>query len=203
MTRMTKAGAYLVVSLTACCLLAADRPAANDAARIGAAAAAFTLKDQNGKTRSLDQYKGKILVLEWTNPNCPFVQRHYHNKTMVNLYNQYHGRGVEWLAINSTDGSTVAEDQSWAKTNRMPYPLLDDHTGKVGKAYGAKTTPDMFIINKDGKLVYEGAIDNDPDGDKQTGRVNYVARALDELLSGKHVSTPQTKSYGCHVAYGD
>ncbi len=174
--------------------------------KIGSAAPAFSLSDQDGRSRGLADFKGRIVVLEWTNPNCPFVQRHYREHTMVDLYQRFHdkgGQGVEWLAINSTGRATVEQNRNWAKSQSLPYPILDDHAGATGKAYGAVTTPSLFIVDKDGKLAYVGGIDNDPQGEKGQGRVNYVARALGELFSGNAVSIPFTKSYGCHVAYVD
>jgi peroxiredoxin len=185
------------VAVGAISLLAADPIAP------GAAAPAFSLVDQSGKTVSLSDYKGKIVVLEWTNPGCPFVQRHYKEKTMTTLASDYAGKNVTWIAINSTDGDTSATNLDWANKNAVTYPILDDSKGAVGHAYNAKSTPDMFIINTDGTIVYSGAIDNDPDGDKGADKVNYVKQALDEVLAGKSVSTPETKSYGCHVRYAN
>jgi peroxiredoxin len=170
-------------------------------AAIGAAAPQFSLQDQDGKTVSLSDNAGKIVVLEWVNPECPFVQRHYAAKTMINLANEFSGKGVVWIAINSTHTADNAENKSWVSQNSLTYPILNDSNGEVGKAYGAKSTPDMFIIDQSGKLVYEGAIDNDPAGDKTGDKVNYVQKALDEILAGKSVSEPQTKSYGCSVKY--
>jgi peroxiredoxin len=171
-------------------------------ATIGATAPQFSLQDQDGKTVSLSDYAGKIVVLEWVNPQCPFVQRHYAAKTMITLANNYAGKSVVWIAINSTHTADNAENKSWVSQNSLTYPILNDSSGDVGKAYGAKSTPDMFIIDQSGKLVYEGAIDDDPAGDKGSDRVNYVQKALDEVLAGKPVSTSQTKSYGCSVKYG-
>jgi peroxiredoxin len=174
-----------------------------DTASIGAQAPGFSLIDQTGKTVSLADYKGKVVVLEWTNPGCPFVQRHYREKTMTTLANDYASKNVAWIAINSTDGDSPATNLDWAKQNAISYPILDDSKGTIGHAYNAKSTPDMFIINTDGNIVYSGAIDNDPDGDKGAARVNYVKQALDEVLAGKTVTTPETKSYGCRVHYAN
>lgn len=170
------------------------------AANVGQSVPGFDLKDQNGKAVKLSDYKGKIIVLEWTNPGCPFVQRHYEQHTMTNLASQYKDKGVVWIAINSTEGDTSATNLQWAQKNNIAYPILDDSDGAVAVQFRAKSTPDMFIINKDGKLAYSGGIDNDPDGDNPH-RTNYVSKALDELLAGKSVSTPVTKSYGCGVHY--
>jgi peroxiredoxin len=170
-------------------------------AAIGAPAPQFSLQDQNGKTVSLSDFAGKTVVLEWVNPECPFVQRHYAAKTMITLATDYAGKGVVWIAINSTHTADNAENKSWVAHNNLTYPILNDSTGEVGKSYGSKSTPDMFIIDQTGKLVYDGGIDNDPAGDKGADRVNYVQKALDEILAGKPVSIPQTQSYGCSVKY--
>ena len=176
--------------------------ALSTAVKVGQDAPDFSLKDQSGKSVSLADFKGKVIVLEWTNPGCPFVQRHYQQHTMTDLYSRYKGKGVVWLAINSTSGDTMQDDRKWADQNHLAYPLLDDSKGAVGKQFGAKSTPHMFIIDRTGKLVYQGGIDNDPDGENPH-RVNYVAKALDEVLAGKSVSTPVTKSYGCGIHYSE
>jgi len=180
--------------------LATVHAADKAAAKIGSPAPEFSLKDQNGNAVKLADFKGKIIVLEWTNPECPFVQRHYKAQTMTHLAHQYKDKGVVWLAINSNSGDTTAVNRHWAEQNHLAYPILEDSKGVVGKAYGAKSTPTMAVIDKDGKLVYKGGIDNDPDGDK-SDRVNYVQKALDEILTGRSVSEPVTKSYGCGVHY--
>lgn len=169
-------------------------------AAVGEVAPAFTLSDLNGKPHSLSDYKGKVVVLEWTNPQCPIVQRHYRAGTMKQLQAKYGEKGVVWLAINSSHNETLLENQAWAKQQDIKYPILLDAGGEVGKAYGAKTTPHMYVIDESGKLVYRGGIDNDPTGDKGQP-TPYVANALDEVLSGKAVSVADTKPYGCSVKY--
>lgn len=171
--------------------------------RIGAKAPDFSLQDQNGKVVNLHDSLGKIVVLEWTNPQCPIVQRHYAAKTMLTLYSQYQEKGIVWLAINSSNYATNESDHEWATEQNIPYPVLNDAGGSTGHAYHATNTPNMFIVGADGSLLYEGAIDNDPEGEKTTDLVNYVHQALDEILSGKPVSVPQTKPYGCSVKYKD
>ena len=166
----------------------------------GAAAPTFSLENQDGKKVSLEDYKGKLVVLEWVHPGCPFVVRHYKAKTMATLAEKYAGKGVVWLAINSTKDATNETNKKWVEEHSLSYPILNDSEGKTGHAYGAKTTPHMFIISKEGKVVYAGGIDDDPKGDK-SDRVNYVEKALDEVLGGKAVSTPKTKSYGCSVKF--
>jgi peroxiredoxin len=182
-------------------MLAALATAASAEVRPGEQAPGFTLQDQNGKQVSLADFAGKTVVLEWFNPQCPFVKRHYKEGTMQSLATKYAGDNVVWLAINSTSNATAAQDKQWVDQHHLSYPILDDSKGKVGQAYGAKTTPHMFVIDKSGKVVYDGAIDNDPDGEK-ADRVNYVQKALDETLAGNSVSTPETKPYGCGVKYG-
>lgn len=191
----------MMVVLVAFLLMGASATLAQAKAEIGQLAPDFTLSGMDGQAVSLAQYKGKTVVLEWTNPECPFVQRHYVAGTMKNLAARYADKGVVWLAINTTRTATSDTNALWAKKHEISYPILDDHEGKVGMLYGAKATPHMFIIDSAGRLVYEGAIDDDPRGDK-TDRVNYVQKALDELLAGKPVTTTQTKAYGCSVKYG-
>ncbi|MGC9453400.1 MAG: thioredoxin family protein [Phycisphaerae bacterium] len=166
------------------------------------AAPDFTLQDQDGNEVSLSDYDGHIVVLEWINWDCPFVQRHYEAGTMKTLAEEYADDGVVWLAINSTHYATQAKDREWIEQYDLPYPILHDPDGEVGHAYDAKTTPHMYIIDRDGGLVYEGAIDDDPRGNKDEP-VNYVRKALDELLAGEDVSTPGTRPYGCTVKYAD
>ena len=192
-----------IVALVSIALIA--RSFAEDSGlAIGAKAPDFTLQDQNGKNVSLHDYLGKIVVLEWTNPECPFVQRHYRAKTMQTLASQYQPKNVVWLAINSSNFDTNQANQQWATEQNISYPELNDASGVTGRAYHATNTPEMYIIGTDGTLLYQGAIDNDPQDDKSPGdKVNYVQQALNEILSGKSVSTPQTKPYGCTVKYKD
>jgi peroxiredoxin len=169
--------------------------------KVGNKAPEFTLANYDGKTISLSDYKGKIVVLEWFNYECPFVKYHYEKaKTMVELPNKY--KDVVWLAINSTGHLTTEKNKEFAEKYKLSYPILDDRTGKVGHAYGAKTTPHMFIIDAKGNIAYNGAIDNSPMG-KEENIINYVDKALVELTTGKEVSTPTTEPYGCSVKYAD
>jgi peroxiredoxin len=161
----------------------------------------FTLTDQKGDTIKLSDFKGKVVVLEWTNPGCPFVQRHYKAGTMKGLAKSCAEKGVVWLAISSTYNMNREDDAAWAEKQQIAYPLLGDHDGKVARAYDAKTTPHMFVIDASGNIAYQGAIDNDASGEKKEGVVNYVAQALDAVLAGEPVAIPETKSYGCSVKY--
>ena len=159
----------------------------------------FSLKDSTGKDQKLSDYKGKIVVLEWTNEECPFVKRHYGDiDTMIKLANA--NADVVWLAIDSTSTHTPEADAAWVQKEAIPYPVLSDPNGTAGKLYGAKTTPHMFIISPEGKIVYQGSIDNNPRGNKSI-IVNHVEKALAELKAGQPVSEPATKSYGCSIKY--
>jgi peroxiredoxin len=195
------ASVALIGSAVATSIVRAADEATTATAKIGQPAPQFTLEDQNGKKVSLSDYAGKIVVLEWTNPGCPVVQRHYKAKTMTALQKEFAKQNVVWLAINSTHDVTNSVDLTWAKEQGISYPILNDASGETGHAYHATNTPEMYIIDKSGKLVYEGGIDNDPQGDLSSGKVNYVAQALDEVLAGKPVSTSEAKAYGCAVHY--
>lgn len=163
----------------------------------------FTLKDHTGKDVQLSGITGKIVVLEWLNPECPFVVAHYKAGTMAGLAKKYADKGVVWLGINSTNSATIASNKSFADNHSLPYPVLDDHAGIVGKQFAAKTTPHMFILDHRARIVYEGAIDNAPMGKVADGHslINYVDQALAELTSGKVVSVGKTDPYGCSVKY--
>ncbi|MFN8180069.1 MAG: thioredoxin family protein [bacterium] len=176
-------------------------------AEIGADAPDFALKDTDGKEHRLSDLvtQGKTVVLEWFNPDCPFVRKHHEkNHDMVQTYESFRDKNVVWLAVNSAAPGKQGFGADRNKTARqqygMEYPVLLDEKGEVGRLYGAKTTPHMFVISK-GKLVYEGAIDDNP-SPGTLGKTNYVAKALDAVLTGKSVEVAETKSYGCSVKYG-
>jgi len=175
------------------------------AGSVGDTATGFQLKGVDGKTYSLDAYKGKTVVLEWVNPHCPFSDRHARERTMSELSKQ-HGE-VVWLGINSTnpqreDYAPPAEHLAWMKANGVNYPVLYDPSGQVGHAYGARTTPHMFIIDTKGKIAYNGAIDDDPHGRKaKAERQNYVAKGLDREKAGQTPDPAATQPYGCSVKY--
>lgn len=184
-------------------------PVAQAAPVIGQAAPAFTGTDSNGKTHNLADFKGKVVVLEWTNPECPYVVKHYDSKNMQKLQETYTGKDVVWLTINSSaDGKQgnltgdAANAYVTEKGGKQTAYLLDP-TGEIGKAYDAKTTPHMFVINAEGVLVYDGAIDDNDSfklEDAATAK-NYVAAALDATLAGTAVEQAQSKPYGCSVKY--
>jgi peroxiredoxin len=175
--------------------------AAGAAATVGQAAPGFSVRDQDGREVDLGKLRGKIVVLEWTNPDCPFVQRHYRAKTMSTLADRFKERDVVWLAVNSTSYMDPAKDRAWRTEQGFSYPVLDDRAGAVGGAYGAKTTPHMFVIDKTGSVVYQGAIDDDAAGANEGSARNYVAEALADVTTGKPVRVAETKPYGCSVKY--
>ncbi len=172
-------------------------------AKVGEAAPAFSLQDQDGKAVSLDEHKGKVVVLEWFNEECPFVVKHYKTGNMNALAAKYAEKDVVWIAVNSSNFTTNDKNKAIAEKWSIKHPILNDANGATGKAYDAKTTPDMFIINKDGKVAYKGAIDSIKDSDSESiaKATNYVAKALDEVLADTAVSQAETKPYGCSVKY--
>jgi len=181
-----------------------DRPRRDvEGERPGKRAPRFELNSFDGKTVSLSDYRGKIVVLEWFNFECPLSRYHYDTKnTMVELAKKYKAKNVVWFAVNSTNHTTPEPNKTFAQRHRLPYLILDDRSGKVGRAYGAETTPHMYVIDTRGNLVYEGAIDNNRRIDpKKKDVVNYVDNALAELTARKAVSTAKTKPYGCTVKY--
>lgn len=180
---------------------AASAPATDSAGpKPGEAAPDFSLTAHDGTQVKLADLKGKVVVLEWTNPQCPFVVRHYRKETMETLERTWKGKAVVWLAINSSHFNTVGANKAWVESEKLAYRVLDDHAGTVGRAYGARTTPDMYVIAPDGTLAYRGAIDDDPHGDKP-GATNLVDRALTAHFAGKAPEPAQTRPYGCSVKY--
>ena len=190
-------------SLIAVAVYAADIPS------VGSAAPDFSLKDTKGQTHSLSQHKGKYVVLEWFNPECPFVKKHYGSDNMQKLQKEFTGKGVVWLTIDSSaegkEGYVTAEqaEKIMSQWKTGMTALLLDPEGTAGKAYAAKNTPQMVIINPEGKIVYQGAIDSKatPNPADIPSSTNYVKSALDESLSGKPISNTQTKPYGCSIKY--
>jgi peroxiredoxin len=169
-------------------------------AEVGQPAPDFTLKDESGVQHSLGQYRGKVVVLEWTNPECPFVQRHYSDKTMQKTLAAFAGQPLVWLVVDSTYFNTPDKSATWKKQQGFAPPVLQDPSGTVGHAYGAKTTPDMYVIDAAGVLRYSGAIDDDPRG-RNPSAVNYVRQAVDALQTGKPVPVSTSAPYGCTVKY--
>jgi peroxiredoxin len=180
-------------------------------AQVGEPAQNFTLKSAAGKEVSLSDFKGKVVVLEWTNPGCPFVIKHYGSGNMQKLQKDAAAKGVVWLSICSSapgkQGNMSARDaaKAIAKNGSAATAYLLDEDGKVGQLYGAKRTPEMYVINKEGVLVYHGSIDDKktPDPADIAGAKNFVVAALEDVLAGKPVTTPKTEAYGCSVKYGE
>jgi peroxiredoxin len=195
--------------LTALTCLASTSLFAADSPAPGSAAPDFSVTDSKGKTQSVSQYKGKTVVLEWFNPGCPFVVKHYGSGNMQKLQDEFTGKGVVWLTIDSSapgkEGHLTAEQAEKQITDwkMKSSALLLDPDGKAGQTYGAKNTPHMFVINPEGKVIYTGAIDNKatPNPADIATSTNYVKAALNESLGGKPVTTASTKPYGCSVKY--
>jgi peroxiredoxin len=195
--------------LIACAVLATTTGLSFAEAEVGKPARNFTLPDTNGKTRSLSDFKGKFVVLEWYQPDCPFVGKHYRSGNMQSLQKEYTAKGVIWLSIDSSapgqQGNYSAQTLNQIASNdgAARTALLLDPDGKVGRLYGAKTTPDMYIIDRNGTLVYEGAIDNKRSTDLADVKTatNYVKTALDAVMTGQPVPTTATRPYGCSVKY--
>ena len=198
-----KLAACMVIGLTAACASLAF------AARVGDRAPDFTATDTNGQTHKLSDYAGKFVVLEWHNRGCPYTAKHYDSRNMQRLQKEWTARGVIWLTvISSAPGKqgyvTAADENAYVKqVSASPTAVLLDPAGTVGLAYGAKTTPHMFIIDPKGTLIYNGAIDDKPTTDVSdiAGAKNYVSLALGEVLAGKPVSVSTTRPYGCSVKY--
>jgi peroxiredoxin len=199
----------LAAAATALIALATAVPSLAKEPKTGQTAPPFALKDLDGQKRSLLDFKGKYVVLEWVNHGCPFVKKHYGSGNMQALQTEYTAKGVAWLSICSSaegkQGHHSAAD--WKALNAekkgAATAVLLDPDGTVGRLYGAKTTPHLFIVSPDGKLIYRGAIDDNPGvdpADIPTSK-NYVRAALDEALAGKAVSVPATAPYGCSVKY--
>lgn len=197
------------ILLSLCLMLAGAAAIHAEGPKIGQKAPEFTLLDTHGQKRSLSEFKGSFVVLEWINHGCPFVKKHYDSGNMQNLQGEYTPKGVVWLSIcSSAEGkqghfSTEEWNKITREKNASPTAVLLDAAGVVGKTYGAKTTPHMYVVDPKGLLLYKGAIDDKPSADPadtKTAR-NYVRAALEEALAGKPVSTPSTQSYGCSVKY--
>ena len=175
----------------------------------GQPAPAFRGADVNGKPVSLADYRGKTVVLEWNNPNCPFVQKHYTGGNMQSLQQKNTAAGVVWIAINSTaeshsDYMSPAKLAAWfSEQKATPTAIVMDPKGDIGRAYGAKVTPHMYVIDAKGTLVYAGAIDEKRSANPADTKTatNHVAAALGEVAAGKAVTTAATSAYGCTIKY--
>jgi len=199
MKRMNVPFALFLASLT--CALAA--------AEVGQPAPDFTAKDIHGKTHKLADYRGKVVVLESYNLDCPFCHHHYKTGAMQELQAELARKGVVWLVVNSVSDKNPsyrtpeAATKEWDQQKIKATAWLDDSTGELGKKYGMRTTPHLFVIDAQGTLVYQGAIDDRPaaEGNPRTAR-NYVREAVQKAQAGEKVLVSQTKPYGCGVKYG-
>jgi peroxiredoxin len=177
--------------------------------RVANVAPDFTLRDTNGQEHRLSEHAGKVVVLEWTNPACPFVKRHYENGAMQALQKRYTGQGVVWLAVSSVGEGTEGfrTNDAWNTSIRdngsSASAVLLDPKGEVGRLYGAKTTPHVFVVAQDGRIAYQGAVDDKAttESDKAEGARNYLTEALDAVLSGKPVPLGETTPYGCPIRF--
>jgi peroxiredoxin len=194
--------AALLLALTAA-------PLAATAAEVGQPAPDFTLTDLDGKPVRLADFKGKIVVLEWFNPGCPFVVAAHTKGSLVDAAARASKQGVAWLAINSgapgKQGTGVELNRKARADWKLGHPILLDEAGTVGKAYGATNTPHLFVIDAAGKLAYRGAVDNSPDGERAAPQggtlVEYAAAAVEDLRAGRPVKVSSSKAYGCGVKY--
>jgi len=193
-----------VLALAACFAVSAQAAPA-----VGQSAPDFTLKDASGKTVKLSDYRGKHVVLEWTNPGCPYVRKHYDSGNMPATQKEAVDKGVVWLSINSTEKSSWEYMEptklvAWQKERKaQPSAVLQDEEGTTGKAYGARTTPHMYIVDPQGRLIYAGGIDSIPSSNPEDIKkaVNYVRQGLNEALAGKPLSAASTRPYGCSIKY--
>jgi peroxiredoxin len=194
-------------AITAALVLIAT--AAAFAARVGEPAPDFTATDSNGQAHHLADYRRKFVVLEWHNNGCPYTQKHYLSGNMENLQREWTARGVVWFTvISSAPGEqgyvTASQENDYMRQmHAAPTAALLDPEGQLGRLYDAKTTPQMFVINPEGVLIYDGAIDDRPTPDQSdiAGATNYVSQALTEAMAGKTVSMPTSRPYGCSVKY--
>ena len=178
-------------------------------ASLGAPAPDFELMDLDGKPVKLSSFRGKVVVLEWFNPGCPYVKASHTKGSLVSAAAEQAKQGVVWLAINSgapgKQGHGVEANREGKQRFGLSHPVLLDESGRVGRAYGAAHTPHMYVVDAAGVLVYRGAIDNSPDGEGESpsgGKlVNHVSAALSDLAAGRPVATAETEAYGCSVKY--
>jgi hypothetical protein len=204
---MKRTNFYLILAALVLCAV----PALFAAAKVGDSAPDFTATASNGKTFRLADYRGKYVVLEWHNNGCPYVGKHYRSGNMQRLQKEWTAKGVIWFTIlSSAPGQqgyvTAGEENSYlAKMQAAPTAALLDPSGDIGHLYDAKTSPQMVVINPQGVVIYDGAIDDKPTTDLSDvpGATNYVSLALEQSMAGKQVQTSATRPYGCSVKYGD
>ncbi len=206
MTTMAKSFLFVLFAL-----VAAAGNLARAAVEVGQPAPDFTLVDVQGRSHKLSDYKGKVVVLEWVNPECPIVVKHYNSQNMQGTQKAAAADGAIWLSINSAgyegaqgDFNEAAAVDWQKKVGAVTTGYLRDRTSKVGRLYGATSTPHMFVINREGVLVYKGAIDSIPSGSERDipKATNYVKAALESLKAGQPIAKPVTQAYGCSVKFG-
>jgi len=197
MSSLRKIAAVVLIAVLgyAVTIAAPEQGEAPGKAELSRPAPDFALKDVYGKTYTLKEFKGRIVILEWINQDCPVSRKAHESRQMQETYAR-HAEKIVWLAVDSTRGADPDRNRVYAARTGLPYPILHDPDGKVGKSYQAKTTPHMFVINAEGILVYDGAIDD-------RGKTNYVTAAVEDLLAGKPVAKSRTQPYGCSVKYAD
>jgi peroxiredoxin len=195
---MKRRQAWLILVAWVCAIASTGVQAA-ESPRVGSPAPDFSLPDEDGKVHKLSDYRGKLVVLEWTNQDCPYVKRHYRADTMEKLSQEFDAE-VVWLAVNSTKYNSPEDTRAWKSEQGFDYATLQDPAGEVGHLYGARTTPNMYVIDPEGQLRYSGAIDDDPRG-RSEGPSNYVSGAIHALLQGSDPDPSETRPYGCSVKY--
>jgi peroxiredoxin len=201
---------YTAIAVTALVIVLIGVLAAH-AATVAQQAPTFSGKDSQGKTQSLEQYRGKYVVLEWTNRECPYTRKQYDSGNMQALQQEWTAKGVVWLTVlSSAQGEqghldAAQENAQMEKVHAHPTAAILDPSGQIGREYGAKTTPHMFVIDPQGKLIYDGAIDDKPTTDTADvkGAKNYVSAALRDAMAGKTVEVASTRPYGCAVKYAE
>jgi peroxiredoxin len=202
-TRMRRLGLALLLLVVTATASAERRPEAK--ATVGRAAPSFSLPDTNGRTCDLADAAGRIVVIEWINTDCPYVKRHYIDGAMLEVYRMVQAVAPDtvWIAIDSTKDATAQDRAAWREKHGVPYPVLLDSDGTVGRLYNARRTPHMFVIDAKGVLRYHGAIDDDRLGLKPRSEVtNYVVDAVRQITSEQTVTPSFVKPYGCSVKYG-
>ncbi|MHB8635496.1 MAG: redoxin domain-containing protein [Fimbriimonadaceae bacterium] len=207
---MKKLSLFFGATVLATAALTLAARAHHSSAAVGLPAPSFDAKDTHGNTVRLSDYKGKFVVLEWANFDCPYVQKHYNSHNMQSLQKKYTSKGVVWLTVFSSPSGMPGyfppeKLNAMAKAKGMYSKLVADANGTLGRLYGATNTPDMYVIDPKGKLIYSGAIDNNrtPDPAAIKTSKNYVAAALDEGMAGKPVVTKASRPYGCGIHYGN
>ncbi|HSC00973.1 MAG TPA: redoxin domain-containing protein [Burkholderiaceae bacterium] len=194
----------LVIGALCSLALAAAGGASAQPASVGNAAPAFAAKDIAGKSVTLAEFRGKYVILEWTNPDCPYVRKHYSSGNMPATQKLAMAKGAVWLSVSTGDTHSATELQLWQKSkSATPTATLVDPDGRIARAYGARTTPHMYIVDPQGTLIYAGAIDSKPSSNPADiqSATNYVDQALAEVMAGKPVSRAVTQAYGCSVKY--